>query len=188
MCRAGKSLHSLRFGTWPIRASLFIFVKNNLLNGGIMNRKAFMIGIMLIVACGTMSARAKLSEKGLAQHKAAILSRVIDDNPEQDADIRTLFNGTVMEGNMGIRLLDKFGIFMSNMEKKGIEIRSTRFYRKDDVFTLFFVMKDGKDDQLYNLFLEYGYGRKGRCVLKDIYFSIVFEERMNEIRSFFEAR
>jgi hypothetical protein len=153
-----------------------------------MNRKAFMVGLMLIIACGTMAGRAKLSEKDLAQNKTALLSRIIDDNPDREADIRMLFNGTVMEGNMGIRLLDKFGIFMSNMEKKGIGIRSTRFFRQDDVFTLFFIMKDGKDDQLYTLFLEYGYGRKGRCVLRDIYFSIVFEERMNEIRSFFEAR
>lgn len=153
-----------------------------------MNRKVFVAGLILIFAFGTQGTSAKLSEKALAQHKSALLSRVIDDNPDRESDIRTLFNGTVMEGNMGIRLLDKFGIFMSNMEKKGIEIRSTKFYRQDDIFTLFFVMKDGKDDQLYTLFLEYGYGRKGRCVLRDIYFSIVFEDRMNEIRSFFEAR
>lgn len=153
-----------------------------------MNRKAFLTGLILIIACGTPETSAKLSEQSLIRHTAALLSRVIDDNPGREAEIRTLFNGTVMEGNRGIRLLDKFGIFMSNMEKKGIEIRRTSFYRKDDIFTLFFVMKDGKDEQLYTLFLEYGYGNKGRCVLRDIYFSIVFEERMNEIRSFFEAR
>jgi hypothetical protein len=153
-----------------------------------MNRKVCITGIILIIACGTPDGRAKISEKDLAQHGAALLSRVIDGNPDHEADIRTLFRGTVMEGNAGIRLQDKFGIFMSTMEKKGITIQSTRFYRQDDIFTLFLVMKDGKDDQLYTLFLEYGYGRNGRCVLRDIYFSIVFEERMNEIRSFFEAR
>lgn len=153
-----------------------------------MNRKAFVTVIILMIACGTPATRAKLSEKALAHHKSALLSSVIDDNPEREADIRAFFNGMVLEGNMGIRLLDKFGIFMSNMEKKGIEIQRTRFFRQEDMYTLFLVMKDGKDEQLYTLFLEYEYGGKGRCVLKNIYFSIVFEERMNEIRSFFKAR
>ena len=153
-----------------------------------MNRVVITAGLILIIACGTTTAPARLSEKELSQYKAALISRVIEDSPDREADIRTLFKGTVMEGNMGIRLLDKFGIFMSNMDKKGIGIQSSRFYRHDDVFTLFFVMKDGKDGQLYTLFLEYKCGTKGRCVLKDIYFSIVFEERMSEIKSFFEAR
>jgi hypothetical protein len=153
-----------------------------------MNRIAVSAGLILIVLCGASAVNARLSEKDLAHYTSAMLSRVIDDNPEREEDIRTFFNGMVMEGNMGIRLLDKFGIFMSNMEKKEIEIPRVRFYRQESLFSLFFVMKDRKDNQRYTLFLEYEYGKKARCVLKDIYFSIVFEERMNEIKSFFEAR
>ena len=152
-----------------------------------MNRSAAAL-LILAVALIVPAANAKLSEKELDRYRSAVLSRVIDDNPEREEDIRIFFNGMVMEGNMGIRLLDKFGIFMSNMEKKDIEIRRTRFFRRDSVYSLFFVMKDRTDSQLYTLFLEYEYGRKARCVLKDIYFSIVFEERMSEIKSFFEAR
>ena len=152
-----------------------------------MNRSAAAL-LILAVALIVPAANAKLSEKELDRYRSAVLSRVIDDNPEREEDIRTFFNGMVMEGNMGIRLLDKFGIFMSNMEKKDIEIRRTRFFRRDSAYSLFFVMKDRTDSQLYTLFLEYEYGRKARCVLKDIYFSIVFEERMSEIKSFFEAR
>lgn len=96
--------------------------------------------------------------------------------------------GLVLEGRMGIALLDKFGLFFSTMEKKGVDINRIRCYGRDDLFSLFFIMKDRTDDQLYTLFLEYEYGKGGRCTLKDIYFSIVFEERMNEIRSFFETR
>ena len=144
--------------------------------------------VILAVALVVPAANARLSEKELERCRSAVLSRVIDDNPGREEDIRTFFNGMVMERNMGIRLLDKFGIFMSNMEKKDIDIQRTRFFRQDSLYSLFFVMKDRKDGQLYTLFLEYEYGRKARCVLKDIYFSIVFEERMGEIKSFFEAR
>jgi hypothetical protein len=153
-----------------------------------MKRTAAAAGLILIISCGAPAVKAKLSEKDLAHYRSVLLTRVIDDNPEREADIRTFFNGMVMEGNMGIRLIDKFGIFMSNMDKKGIGIERVRFFRAEKIFSLYFVMKDGKDDQLYTLFLEYEYGRKARCALKDIYFSIVFEERMNEIKSFFEAR
>ncbi len=96
--------------------------------------------------------------------------------------------GMIMEGRMGISLLDKFGLFLSNMEKKEVSINRIRFYSQDDQFSLFFVMKDQKDDQLYTMFLEYEYGKGGNCILKEIYFSIVFEERMNDIKGFFETR
>lgn len=96
--------------------------------------------------------------------------------------------GTIMEGRMGISLLDKFGLFLSNMEKKEVTVNRIRFYSQDDMFCLFLILKDQKDDQLYTLFLEYEYGKGGNCSLKVIYFSIVFEERMNDIKRFFETR
>ncbi|MBN1496237.1 MAG: hypothetical protein JXA07_05670 [Spirochaetes bacterium] len=45
-----------------------------------------------------------------------------------------------------------------------------------------------RDAQLYTMFIEYAYEASAQCVLRDIYFSIVFEERKKEIRGFFEAR
>lgn len=94
----------------------------------------------------------------------------------------------VIEGNKGIRLIDKFGIFMENMDKKGIDVLRVRFNIHNELFSLFLVMKDSSDKQLYTMFIEYEYGRGVRCVLTDIYFSIVFEERMKEIRDYFETR
>ncbi len=113
---------------------------------------------------------------------------VIEDNPDYESRIRKFMKGMVLDGRVGIALLDKFGLFLHNMEKKGIDITRIRCYGGDDLFSLFFIMRDRNDDQLYTLFLEYEYGRGGRCTLKDLYFSIVFEYRMNDIRSFFETR
>lgn len=138
--------------------------------------------------CCTIHSSAKISEKSLAQYKSAFLGRVIEDNPDYESRIRRFMKGMIMEGRMGISLLDKFGLFLSNMEKKEVSINRIRFYSQDDQFSLFFVMKDQKDDQLYTMFLEYEYGKGGNCILKEIYFSIVFEERMNDIKGFFETR
>ena len=153
-----------------------------------MNKPGLMLIIALTVLCCTKHTSAKLSEKALSNFKTVFLNRIINDNPDQEAHIKKYLNGIIREGHAGMRLLDKFGIFLSNMEKKSIEISKIRFYRNNDRFSLFFVMKDQKDDQLYTMFLEYVYGRGGKCELEESYFSIVFDERMKEIRNFFETR
>ena len=142
---------------------------------------------VVIVLCAVHS-DAKISEKTLSQYKSAFMTRVIEDNPDYESRIRRSMKGVIMEGRMGIPLLDKFGLFMINMEKKGVAVTLIRFYGWDDRFSVFFVMKDLKDDQGYTMFLEYDCSTDGKCSLRDIYFSIVFEERMNEIKAFFEAR
>jgi hypothetical protein len=150
--------------------------------------KKIILIVPFIVICCTSPSSAKISEKNLSQFNSAFMARVIEDNPDYESRIRRFLKGSIMEGRMGIPLLDKFGLFLSNMEKKGVAINLIRFYSQDNLFCLFFVMKDRKDDQLYTMFLEYEYGKGGNCTLRDIYFSIVFGERMNEIKAFFETR
>lgn len=146
-----------------------------------------LIACLMTLYC-TKPATAKLSEKALSNYKSVFMDIVINDNPDQESQIRKYLNGIIREGHAGMRLLDKFGIFLSNMERKGIDINKIRFYHNNDRFSLFFVMKDRNDSQLYTMFLEYVYGRAGRCELSEIYFSIVFDERMKEIKNFFETR
>jgi hypothetical protein len=57
-------------------------------------------------------------------------------------------DGMVMEGRKGIRLLDTFGLFLGNMEKKGVSFNRIRFYAHNERFCIFIVMKDGNDEQL----------------------------------------
>ncbi|MBN2159805.1 MAG: hypothetical protein JW807_10445 [Spirochaetes bacterium] len=150
-------------------------------------KKMGLFFVSLAVSCSTQASNI-ISETSLTNYNSLFLSKVIKDNPEREERIRTYLNGMVMEGHRGIHLLDKFGLFLGNMEKKEIEIERIRFFYHADVFTIFFVMRDLQDDQLYTMYLEYEYGDREQCVLKEIYFSLVFEERMNDIRSFFEAR
>lgn len=150
-------------------------------------KKITLIAFLLIICC-SISSSAKISEKSLAHYRSLFMDQVIQNNPDSENRIRRFMKGMVLEGRMGIPLLDKFGLFLGNMEKKGVDINKIRFYSQDDLFCLFFVMKDQKDGQLYTMFLEYEYGQGAKCSLKDIYFSIVFEERMNDIKGFFETR
>jgi hypothetical protein len=150
--------------------------------------KKLLLTTPLIMLCCITSSQATISEKTLSQFKSSFMARLIGDNPDYENRIRRFMKGMILEGRMGIPLLDKFGLFLSSMEKKGVDITMIRFYGRDERFCLFFVMKDRRDGQLYTMFLEYDYGAGGKCSLRDIYFSIVFEERMKEIKEFFENR
>jgi hypothetical protein len=148
----------------------------------------FLLFLTLLIVCCSPRASAKISEKSLSHYKSAFLTMLIEENPEYERQIRTYMDGMVMEGRKGIPLLDKFGLFLDYMEKNGVSINRIRFYSHDGRFCMFIVMKDENDEQLYTVFIEYEYDADARCVLKDIYFSIVFEERMKELKSFFETR
>ena len=150
-------------------------------------KKLAAVFILMSVCCSTRSS-AKISEHTLSNYNSLFLSRVIEENPDLESSIRRCLGGMVIEGNKGIRLIDKFGIFLENMDKKGIDVLRVRFNIHNELFSLFLVMKDSSDEQLYTMFIEYEYERGARCVLTDIYFSIVFEERMKEIRDYFETR
>lgn len=152
-----------------------------------MMKKISLFLLSMALSCSTQAAN-KVTETSLTNYNSLFLSKVIGDNPERESRIRTYLNGVVMEGHRGIRLIDKFGLFLGNMEKKEIQIERVRFFYHDDLFTLFFIMKDLQDDQLYTMYLEYEYGDRSQCILKEVYFSVVFEERMQDIKSFFEAR
>lgn len=150
-------------------------------------KKLAAVFILMTVCCSTRSS-ANISEHTLSNFNSLFLSRVIEENPDSESRIRRYMNGIVIQGNAGIRLIDRFGLFLGNMEKKGIDLESVRFSSRGKLFSLFLVMKDRRDGQLYTMFIEYEYGSDARCVLTDIYFSVVFEERLNEIRDFFETR
>ena len=153
----------------------------------LLKKLALATSLAAVLSC-VIGVRAAITEKTLSQHRTTFLDRVIEDNPDYESRIRMVMKGVILEGRKGISLLDKFGLFLGNMEKKGIDISMIRFYGREDRFCLFFVMKDRKDDQPYTMFLEYDFGPGGKCALRNIYFSIVFEERMNEIKAFFETR
>jgi hypothetical protein len=144
----------------------------------------------LIVALAVTSGlSAKITESQFKAYRSAVLSRIIEDNADDEKNIRTVMNSTLLQTSARIRLIDKFAIFYSDLRKKGITIKKSRFAMSGAVFFLFFIFEDEQDSQQYTLYLEYEYRQDKRAsLLKEIYFSVVFAERMKELQKFFMSR
>ncbi|MBN1533049.1 MAG: hypothetical protein JXA20_10340 [Spirochaetes bacterium] len=144
--------------------------------------------IPLLVIFSGDAVHPSISEGELAHYSNAILARIVSDNPESGSKIRQCLSGLLKDKASGIRLMDKLGIFLYDSSRRGIMVEKTSFYCKNNLFSLHLVMRDKKDSQQYTLFLEYDYLTGGRCVLRDVYFSLVFDERQKEIKRFFGNR
>ncbi|MFC1670713.1 hypothetical protein ACFL20_09995 [Spirochaetota bacterium] len=132
---------------------------------------------------------AKISEKELKRYNSTFLNIILDGNKSNKSQIRRLLNGVVKNEDGGIRIIDKFGLFMYDCQKNSIVLKKAKFFHSDSVYHFFLILEDINDKQLYTLYLEYGYDYQKRSYhLMDIYFSLVFNEKMKEIEKFFKYR
>jgi len=129
----------------------------------------------------------QISEGAMAGYSGAVLSKIVNENPDAGAKIRLCLSGLLKDGASGMRLIDKLGLFLYDSKKHGMSLEKSRFYSRDSLFSLHLVMKDKNDSQQYSLYLEYDYNG-GQCVLKDAYFSMVFDEKLKQIKRFFGSR
>jgi hypothetical protein len=147
-----------------------------------------LIALIFLVTQLTV-AHARISESELKNYSAEFLSMVIGDNRGYKSIITECLNGMIKNGSAGMRLLDKFGLFIYESRKEGICLKKARFFSADGQFSLFLIFEDDYDGQLYTLYLEYEYRRKEKiCILKDVYFSLVFDEKMKKVEEFFKYR
>lgn len=131
-------------------------------------------------------AGADIKENNLQQYKAAFRAKVISDNPGKEQEITRCLEGMIREGGAGVRLIDKFGLFLYDSNSNNLVLDRVRFIRdgSSSIFILF--LKDRSDGQSYTLYLEYVFSAsKGTYVLGEIYFSKVFENRADSVREFF---
>ncbi len=144
---------------------------------------------LIFIMTHVMVVHARISERELSDYSSSFLSMLIRDNRSYKARITECLNGMIKNGNAGMRLLDKFGLFIYDSRKQGICLKKSRFFYNDGQFNLFLIFEDDYDGQLYTLYLEYEYRSKERlCILKDVYFSLVFDEKMKNIEKFFKYR
>jgi hypothetical protein len=144
--------------------------------------------ILLSIVFSGGTAYPSISEGELAHYSNAILARIVNENPESGSKVRQCLAGLLKDNASGMRLMDKLGMFLYDSSRRGIMVEKTSFYSKGDLFSLHLVLRDKKDSQQYTLFLEYDYLSGGHCVLRDVYFSLVFDQRQKEIRRFFGNR
>ncbi len=131
----------------------------------------------------------KISEDRFRSYGASFVAKLSRDNPGCDRRIAELMGGMLVSGDAGMSLSDRLGMFLYDTKRHGISLTGVRFFSRDEIYALFLIMQDDADKQVYNLYLEYALDRtRNRCVLREIHFSMVFEERMNDIKGFFESR
>ncbi len=150
-------------------------------------KKTIIIFLIIIQFFFISSISAKISEKKLNHYNSYFTNRMIKDNPEKKSIILQCLDSIVDSDNTGIRLIDKFGIFINDMKKNNIKIHRTRFLGSGNTYHFFITFRDTGDGQMYSLFLEYKFASNMKhCRLKDSCFSLVFKDKLEDIKHFFQ--
>lgn len=151
-----------------------------------MQRTAMFTALIIIIFQLTLQARIKESE--VERFRNIFTAKIIKDNPGREKDIRNFLDGIVKRGSGGAGVADKFALFMYDSSVNRLTSEKIRFYRYGNSTTVFIVLKDESDGGLYNLYLEYIYSKAGDSYsLGDIYFSMIFSDRIDSVRAFFEG-
>ena len=146
--------------------------------------KKIILCIIISVQAAVISA--KIKEKELSGYKAAALSKIIESNPGKETEIRRSMNGLVKNSKSGIRLIDKFALFLYDCNTKGLTIEKIKFYKDGNINLFIITLKDKSDNGIYNLSLEYTYiAASDSFVLSDISFSMIFHDKIKSAAQFF---
>ncbi len=146
-------------------------------------RKTVFIIFIIFIA---LSLSAEIKEKELNHYRERFISKIKRDNPGMHSAIGRCMDGIVRQGSAGTRISDKFALFLYDSSRNRLSLERVRFFKQGSIDAFMIVMKDLSDGQLYNLYMEYFWSGKNKSyTLKDIYFSMVFREKMDSVRDFF---
>lgn len=138
---------------------------------------------VLIIA---VPAAADVREGELSGYKSLFLKKITSNNPGRETEIRRCMDGMIKDGNSGVRLIDKFGLFLYDSRKNGLALEKIKYIRDGRLYIFMITLKDNSDGGLYNLFLEYSYeSGRGAFALTDISFSMVFADKIKSVSEFF---
>ena len=129
---------------------------------------------------------ADVGEGELANYKSMFIKKILSNNPDRESEIRRCLDGIIRDRNSGVRLIDKFGLFLYDSSKNNLNLEKIKYFHDGQAYIFMITLKDNADGALYNLFLEYIYepGR-GAFKLSDISFSTVFADRIKSVTEFF---
>gem|GEM_PF-1536890 len=130
------------------------------------------------------AANANIKEGDIARHGRIFMSRILKENPGLEGSIRRAMSGIIRKGSAGVTVKDKFALFLYDSSRNRLSLQKIKYSYHGSTMAMFIVMKDLSDGQLYNLYVEYRYSGKS-YVLKDIYFSSVFMDRLKSVKAFF---
>ncbi len=142
--------------------------------------------VFLFIILMSLPLAADVGEGELSSCKSLFLKKIISNNPERESEIRKCLEGIIRDGSSGVRLIDKFGLFLYDSRKNGLTLERIKYLRDGQAFIFMITLKDDADGGLYNLFLEYTYeAGRGAYKLTDISFSMVFADKIKSVSEFF---
>ncbi len=142
--------------------------------------------VLLFVICLYLPLGADIGEGELSSYKSQFLKKIISNNPEKESEIRRCMDGIIKDGSSGVRLIDKFGLFLYDSRNNGLSMEKIRYFHDGSTNLFMINLKDNADGSLYNLFLEYTYeSGRGAYRLTDISFSMVFADKIKSVSEFF---
>ena len=151
-----------------------------------------MIKKILLILCIVISIPAvifaEIKESELANYRSVFLKKILSNNPNREAEIRRCMDGYIKSGSSGIRLLDKFALFLYDCNSKSLNIEKVKFYKDGNINLLIITLKDKSDGSIYSLSLEYTYiPARGSFELSDISFSMIFPDKIKGVSQFFSG-
>ena len=142
------------------------------------------IFLFMIISISFLAA--DVGEGELSDYKSMFLKKIISSNPGREQEIRRCMDGIIRDGKSGVKLIDKFGLFLYDSKKNGLSLERIKYIRDGHLYIFMIILKDNADGGVYNLYLEYTYDSgRGSFRLSDIYFSMVFGEKIKSVSEFF---
>ncbi|MCL1864239.1 MAG: hypothetical protein FWF73_00310 [Spirochaetes bacterium] len=142
--------------------------------------------VSVIISIQTFVVFAAIKESEISNYKAAFLRKILASNPNKETEIRRCMDGFIKNNNSGIRLIDKFALFLYDCDNKGLSVEKIKFYKDGNVNLFIITLKDKSDNGIYSLSLEYTYiSAKGSFELSDISFSMIFPDKIKGAAQFF---
>lgn len=146
--------------------------------------KKLIVSLLIIFLYLPLSA--DIGEGELSSYKSQFLKKIISNNPEKESEIRRCLDGIIKDGSSGVRIIDKFGLFLYDSRNNGLAMEKIKYFHDGSANFFMITLKDNADGSLYNLFLEYTYeSGRGAYRLSDISFSMVFADKMKSVSEFF---
>ena len=150
-----------------------------------MAKKIKLLFILLLISFPTVIF-AQIKENQLSNYRGAFLRKILASNPHKEAEIRKCLDGYIKNGSSGIKIIDKFALFLYDCNNKGLNIEKIKFYKDGNTNLFLISIRDKSDNGLYSLSLEYTYNSaKGSFELSDISFSMVFPNKIKGALQFF---
>lgn len=131
----------------------------------------------------------KMSETEIKKDSELFLKQLLQDNTDEEDAIKRLSTAIIKDKRAGIRFMDKCALFIRELKAKNIQIVKSRLYsRKNSILVILF-LNDLIENNTYILYLEYEYaGSDNHLILLGIHISFLFDEKLNEMKQFFETR